>query len=241
MAKTLERRKSGGRGFPPVEHRQLVDHVREVLRGAILEGKLPPGARLVEARVAGEMQVSRAPVREAIRALTDEGLVTVQPRRGASVVTISAQDVWEVYTLRAALEIHAFRLAQKRITPSQRSHLGSLVDKMRRAASEGNSDVLSKLDVEFHESVVRASGNARLLRAWMEMIGQVRVLSHRVIATLYVDLESVAQRHETLRRTLLDGGTSADVACAVEEHLYSAAGRVMANFGQAGFSEEGVT
>ena len=205
-----------------------------------MEGSLPPGARLVEARVATDMRVSRAPVREAIRALTDEGLVATQPRRGASVVTMSAQDVWEVYTLRAALEMYAFRLAQKRITPSQKSHLRSVVDKMRRSALDADSDVLSQLDVDFHESVVRAAGNARLLKAWMEMSGQVRLLSHRVIATLYVDLQSVAQRHDLLLRALVESAEGTDVARLIEQHVYSAADRVMPHFGHSGFSEEGI-
>ena len=90
---------------PPMrEFRPLSEEAYDVLRAAILSGRLPPGARLVEADIARQMATSRSPVREAVRKLEREGMVEYKPRRGTVVVGLSRDDVADAYQLRAHLE-----------------------------------------------------------------------------------------------------------------------------------------
>src|SRR5271156_1650769 len=86
------------------EHSPLRDQVVAELRQAILSGRLKPGERLVEGRLADELGVSRNPVREAIRALASEGLIEVTARRGAAVASLTAQEAEELLEVRATLE-----------------------------------------------------------------------------------------------------------------------------------------
>ena len=96
-------------GLTPAPNRSSVKHVLDELREAISSGKLPPGTRLKERDLAERFELSRGPIREAVRALAYEGLVTVRPNRGAVVSSINAEDVLEVYVLRAVLGSVAIR------------------------------------------------------------------------------------------------------------------------------------
>jgi DNA-binding GntR family transcriptional regulator len=95
--------------FQKEKRTTLVEKVADQIRGAIKSGRLKPGDRLIESEMASEMQISRYPIREAIRYLEKEGLVTNVPYKGAHVTSYSREDLNEVYTLRVALEALAIR------------------------------------------------------------------------------------------------------------------------------------
>ncbi len=95
----------------------LSKFVRERIRGQILDGRLKPGARLVEDRLSAELGVSRVPVREALRSLSAEGLVRLEPHRGATVVEVTPEMVAELVEVRALLEGQNARLAARRHDP----------------------------------------------------------------------------------------------------------------------------
>src|SRR5205085_9385750 len=97
----------------------------DLMREQILTGGFRQGARLVEARIAQQLDVSRGPVREAFKPLRSEGLVKEEPRRGTFVVSLSAQDVQNVYGLRAAVEGRAARLLAQSRSPAQRGGLSA--------------------------------------------------------------------------------------------------------------------
>src|SRR5438132_9969938 len=109
--------------FAPAVHQTLFSHVYDALRRAIVTGVLQPGQRVNEAEVARQMHISRGPVREAIRLLEQAGLLVSIPRRGTVVVTLSAEDVEEVYTLRADLETRAIRRATTRLSEADLADL----------------------------------------------------------------------------------------------------------------------
>src|SRR4029077_10666689 len=108
---------------PPMrEFRPLSEEAYDVLRAAILSGRLAPGARLVEADIARQMAISRSPVREAVRKLEREGMVEYKPRRGTVVVGLSRDDVADAYQLRAHLEAYGARLAAPPAAAEQLPH-----------------------------------------------------------------------------------------------------------------------
>lgn len=212
-------------GLGAIDQAHLSERVRQSLRRAILDGSFAPGDRLVEGTIAAAVGVSRAPVREAIKALEDEGLVMVLPRRGAFVNRLTSSDVSDIYTLRGALEALAFRTAAANLTRDQIGSLGQIVEEMRQSAADRDVARLSELDVSFHRAVVMFAGNDRLLQAWDKMISQVMLLSRRVVNSLYADLDSVPRRHQQLASVLSRGGPD-EVSRAIEEHIESASSRV---------------
>jgi len=133
--------------------RPLSEEAYDALRAAILGGRLPPGARIVEADIARQMETSRSPIREAVRKLEHEGLVEYVPRRGTIVVGLSRADVADAYQLRAHLEAYGARLAATRATQAQLAGLLGLIERMRACAAAGDLEGLVAADVEFHRSV----------------------------------------------------------------------------------------
>jgi DNA-binding GntR family transcriptional regulator len=136
--------------------------VSEQIRGRILDGTLKPGERLVEDRLSAELGVSRVPVREALRGLSAEGLVTLLPRRGATVVEITAEDVAELVEVRALLEGLNARLAAQRHDPEIVAQLQDTLIRGNEAAKTGSADELARLNAEFHERLAEASRNSVL-------------------------------------------------------------------------------
>src|SRR5579875_3776535 len=101
---------------PVGPYRPLYEDAYLALRDAIIDGRLAPGDRIVEAEIARQMAISRAPIREAIRKLEQDGLLEYLPRRGAVIVRLSPAEVRDVYHVRAHLERYAARLAATRVT-----------------------------------------------------------------------------------------------------------------------------
>ena len=137
--------------------------VRERIRSQILDGRLKPGVRLVEDRLSTELGVSRVPVREALRSLSAEGLVRLEPHRGATVVEVTPQIVDELVEVRALLEGQNARLAARRHDPEIVALLRETLVHGNAAAESGTTEELARLNAEFHERLGEASRNSVLL------------------------------------------------------------------------------
>ncbi len=153
--------------FPP----SLAEIAAARLRTKIVSGELPSGSRLAEAAVAQRLGVSRVPVREALVRLEREGLVEFTPTGRARVKELSPRDFEEIFALRLALEPLAAKLA----TPVLRAdpvRLERNIAATRRARSLGD---LTSLDLEFHELILAASENRRLLALWRSLRGELEL------------------------------------------------------------------
>jgi len=144
----------------------LSDQVKDRLLQAILDGRYPPGARIVETRVARELGTSQAPVREALRDLEALGVVETAAFRGARVRRPSAHELLEAFAIRAELESLGARLAIPRLTDEDLRVLADYVDEMRRAADAGDYYAEATADAAFHGRIVALAGNATLERVW---------------------------------------------------------------------------
>ncbi|MDX6687466.1 MAG: hypothetical protein QOF26_2816 [Baekduia sp.] len=201
----------------------LRDQVRDFLLARILSGDYEPGSRIVETRVAQELGISQAPVREALRDLEQLGCVVHEPFRGCSVRELSIDDLLEAFPVRAALESVAARLAADRITDDELALLAGLVDTMRTAGAEGDALAESTADATFHATIVEAAHNRVLARQWNQLQPQARTFIS--ISMPASARGPVADRH----LPILDALRSRDperAATAMHDHLSEVADRL---------------
>lgn len=150
--------------------RGVADQAYRRIRQAIVEGRYPPGHRLVEQRIAEELSLSRTPVREALHVLEAEGLVVAERNKGSTVRSLTADDVHDIYELRARLESLAAELAAVRSGPGHHERLDrALAEFDRTTASGGRRSVgrtrlISEANEEFHSAIVEAAQHPRLQR-----------------------------------------------------------------------------
>lgn len=144
----------------------LSDAVKDRLLEAILDGRYPPGSRIIETRAAREFGTSQAPVREALRDLEALGVVEILPFRGARVRRPSRAELLEAYVVRSELEALVMRLAVPRLTDEDIERLSGFLDEMHLAADAGDTVAEASADAMFHGYLVDASGNGTLKRVW---------------------------------------------------------------------------
>lgn len=214
----------GPRLFDQVPHKSMRDMACSAIRQAILRGNLKPGDRLLEAEIARQMGISRAPVREAIRQLASEGLVVSYAHRGTFVTELSADDLWEIYTLRAAVESLAVRLVAEQATPEIILALKQAVADMAQAAQEGDLQRVADLDIAFHETLCRLSGHSRLLDTWLGMIVQIRIFIDLTHA-LYRPIEEMIRLHAEIVG-YIENRQGREASEALTEHILDAGQRI---------------
>lgn len=142
----------------------LRDVVFNTLRQAILTGELKPGERLMEIHLANRLGVSRTPIREAIRKLELEGLVTMIPRRGAEVAQITEKSMNDVLEVRRALDALCVELACDRITEDELDSLQKACVGFEQAVNTRDAKKIAQADVALHDIIVQATGNQRLIQ-----------------------------------------------------------------------------
>jgi GntR family transcriptional regulator of gluconate operon len=207
---------------PLDSHRSLVDDALVHLRHAILAGRFPQGERLVEAKVAEQLQVSRGTVREAFKLLRAEGLVQEVLRRGTFVVSLSGRDAREIYELRAAIEGRAAYDIAKRGRELDVEELEALCSVMEEAEAARDAASVYAGDLAFHDALCRLSGNARLHEVFLRYVSALRALL-QLDKRIYGPLENVVGGHRRLVEAIRSG--DADRARALVEEHCDEAGR----------------
>lgn len=198
--------------LPPLEARTLATTTTELLRERILGGVLRPGIRLIEADIAKQLRISRGPVREALATLRAEGLVHEEPRRGVSVSALGAQDIREIYEVRAALESGAARLVIAGGSSEAIPRLTSALERLKKAARRSEQLEFVEADLMLHEELCRVSGNERLFQAWTSQVGLLRTLIRLETAQGWPSFGPLLEDHDHFVTRILDG----DVAGAAD-------------------------
>jgi DNA-binding GntR family transcriptional regulator len=163
--------------FETINYKGLWSNVLLNLRKFILNGDLKPGDQLIESTIANQMQVSRGPVRDALKQLENEGLVMNIPRKGTFVRNMNKDDFKQIYELRAYLESLAIRLAIEKLdeNPELVSSLKNIAKQIGEASKEENVTLIADLDVEFHRAICESSKNQYLIEAWMRIRSLIRL------------------------------------------------------------------
>jgi len=149
--------------FAPVALPTLKHNIVEIISEAIFTGKIKPGERLNESQLARDLRVSRAPIREALQQLEEQGVIINHPRRGMFVVHLEDEDLQKINSVRIILEAEAFRLASTNYSAQSRAKLIQILEKMERSEGAAPS-VRVKLDFEFHRMIWSITGNEYLER-----------------------------------------------------------------------------
>ncbi|WP_017596619.1 GntR family transcriptional regulator [Nocardiopsis potens] len=178
----------------------LREQIRRVLVEGLLSGRWKPGERIVERRIAVELDVSQAPVREALRELETLRLIESVPNKGARVREFGVADMAEIYPVRAGLERVAAELAADRLA-SDPAPLLREVDALRRATAAGDVEEQIKHSVEFHREIVLAARNGVLMHTW-ESLG-VEVWTRLSVRWLNMELHAKAADHAQITEAFI--------------------------------------
>ncbi|MET9346203.1 GntR family transcriptional regulator [Streptomyces termitum] len=183
---------TGAEEFKPESER-----VTRTLRDQIIDGTRAPGSKLVEREIAAELNVSRLPVRDALRDLVAEGLVTPRPRTWAVVREFTPSDIADLVDVRSALEVLGFRLAAQRRTRAGLARLRADLDAELAAAARGDGPAARRAAADFHETVTELADNVLLSELNSTLSSRMRWLlgQHDAFA-------AVAEEHEELYRCI---------------------------------------
>ena len=186
----------------------LSEQVKEELLNDIMSGRYKPGDRLVESQIAKAMGISQSPVREALRDMVAMRFVEVVPHKGARVRKIEQREVMEIYPVRASLEDLGGQLAAGR-AEAQLDKLEDYMQRMAKAFEQRDPGKMAKWDVQFHRTILEASGNQILMEAWDSLMIEARtfvtlsnLMQHRP------DLD-LAGRHTPILDAIRDGDAKA--------------------------------
>lgn len=195
----------------------LRDVVFNTLRQAILTGELKPGERLMEIHLADRLGVSRTPIREAIRKLELEGLVTMIPRRGAEVAQITEKSMNDVLEVRRAVDALCVELACERITQEELGKLKEACEHFEEAVKAGDVKHIAQADVALHDIIVQATGNQRLVQLVNTLSEQMYRYRFEYIKD-FRQHERLVEEHRIIYESIV--GKDKETACkAAKEHI----------------------
>lgn len=189
-----------------IEQPSLVDLATDKIREMLLAGTIRPGERVREEWLTSILGISRPPVREAIQVLLQQGLLVRSPRRGVRVVTLSDEDVADIYSLRGALDQFAIQLGVPVKDPALLEPLRRAIDGMRRSSAAGDHPRYVEANRLFHLGLVALGGNRRLTSMYEMLMNQMQLLmSVNLSRESADDREIGVRRHEELLAAIESG------------------------------------
>jgi DNA-binding GntR family transcriptional regulator len=211
----------------PVNIESTASIIARRLRGAIMYGSLPPGSQLAESELAAQFRVSRGPLREAMQRLVQEGLLRSERNRGLFVITLTPDDVRDIYVARAAVERAAVSLILRNGSGRAVDLLAEVHRQMQDAAAESDYHALSDADLRFHEVLVAESGSPRLMRMHGTLLVETRMCITALEST-YRRPQEVVEEHGGLLAALR-GGNEARLLRLIDAHMEDALRRLAPN------------
>ncbi len=203
--------------FDIQNHKPLREMVYEELKIQILTGAIVPGTRMMEVDLAEEMGVSRTPIREAIRKLEKEGLVTIEPRRGAYASRISTQDMVEILEVRQDLEGLAAFFAATRMKDDEMDELRKIAARYNEAVAAGSMQDMIRYDTQFHRLIVDSCNNKILVN----MVEQLQELVLRFRYIYYDNFRRAENMPEEHREIIeaIESGNEVRARAAADVHI----------------------
>lgn len=191
--------------FELLREHSLSNLVEREIERQIISGELESGAKLTEAGIAGQLRVSRGPVREALRSLEQAGLLVNEKNRGMSVRQISIDEAGHIYEVRAALDGLIGRLAAARITKVQLKKLKEIIKEMKAAASKDDVVAYFPLNIAFHELLVLATHNPSLAMNYRRIINELTLFRRATLEKNISNIQVSTKNHEQIVKAIEAG------------------------------------
>jgi DNA-binding GntR family transcriptional regulator len=204
-------------GILQIPRRALHDEVMARLRQMLIEGRIEPGAKLNERELSLQLQVSRTPLREAIKLLAAEGLVDLIPNRGAVAVKLTEKDILQVFEMLAGLEAMSGELAAQRISAGQLSEIKALHYEMLACVARDDLSGYYRLNARIHLAINEAAGNPLLMKTYREINARVQSLRFRTNQNKSRWQQAVQEHEEMLQA--LETRDAAAMRRILSEHL----------------------
>lgn len=160
-----------------IQKQNISEELVKYIKQQIISGELNPGDRIVETKLARELGVSQTPVREAIRHLHGEGIITIVPNKGPMVRTLDMKDVFEIYSVRSMLEGLAIRLATQNATDEQIAGLESFYEEMKQKLNDDSVASLLHDSSHIHRTIIEMAGHSRLLNMYQSISFQISLVN----------------------------------------------------------------
>jgi DNA-binding GntR family transcriptional regulator len=204
-------------GADSIPRRSLHDELTERLRTLITRGDLAPGEKVPEKELCSQFGVSRTPLREALKVLASEGIVTLKPNRGAVVSSLTADELEEVFPVMGALEALSGEIACRHITDREIKTIHALHKTMVEHWQRGELQPYFRLNQKIHEAILEATRNETLKAIYRGLSG--RILSARYIANMSPERWTKAvEEHEAILKAL-DARDGVQLSKILKSHL----------------------
>lgn len=190
----------------------------DVLRDSIISGAIPAGARITEIQLSEQLKLSRATIRTALHQLATEGLLILVPYTGWTVLALSSRDVWELYTLRSAVERLAAQLVAKSIDSAKSSRLNWAFDGLVKECKRGETNGIAEADFALHKTIIQMSDHKRLGSQYALIEQQIRMYI-RSSDALISDISTIVDQHRPIVDSILAGDIEASGHLSEQHNL----------------------
>ena len=201
----------------PIARATLHNELAERIRTMIFSGELRGGDRVPEQKLCDVFGVSRTPLREALKVLGGEGLLTLEPNRGARVATLSEDDIDEIFPVMGALEALSDELACARLTDSEFAEIRALHYQMALHHTRGELQLYFAVNQQIHEAILRAADNPTLETQYRSLAGRIRLARYRANMT-QERWDKAMQEHEEILGAL-EARDGARLSVILRQHL----------------------
>jgi DNA-binding GntR family transcriptional regulator len=209
---------------PAVNPKSLEQQVADAIRDGIRSGHYSAGSRLTELSLVSDLGLSRGTIRGALQQLSFEGLVSLSPYKGWSVVALSSKDAWEIYTLRNALEGLASRLVAEEITAEKADRIDAAFALLKDAVGGGRRERIVKADFNLHRTIIELSGHARLLVQYQVIEKQTQMFF--AMAGAFLQIQDYIDLHVQLIEAIKTGNAQAAERIASDHNTIDGAALV---------------
>lgn len=180
-----------------VKKTNLSEDIMALIKEKIIEGEINPGDRIIETKLAKELGISQTPIREALQRLSGEGIITLVPNKGPVVKTMTMQDVFEIYSMRAMLEGLAMRMAIQHATPKEAAELEQFYMQMKVKCYDDAVETLLPDSSHIHQTIVNLSRHQRLIATYESISFQI-ALVNRILGRQSTKLKEIEQHKELI-------------------------------------------
>lgn len=215
------------RSISPIVKMPIEVQATDALRDAIVNGVIAPGERITELQLSDEMGLSRATLRSALHQLAKEGLITLIPYTGWSVISMTSNDVWELYTLRSAVERLAAQLLAKSIENVGSDVLRASLSKLVEACEASQASVIAAADFALHKAIIELTGHSRMIAQYGLIEQQIR-MSIRSSDALITSGHEIIEQHKPIVDAIIDG--DAERAGTLSEQHNLVEGRKLSDY-----------